>query len=158
VTDVSIALLADRPDLVEGIGRMRFDEWGRPPEPDDPQWWVDVTGREAGRIGLPVTFVAHDAAGAPLGAVGIGEFDPDEYRDRSPWVLGMVVRPDQRRRGIGRRLVASLDPYAAGLGYDRIWVATGPPAKLFYEHCGYRLIENFRDSYGWDSHILCKQL
>ena len=42
-----------------------------------------------------MTCVASDQSGA-LGAVGLGQFDIEERRDRSPWVLGMIVRPDRR--------------------------------------------------------------
>jgi hypothetical protein len=42
-----------------------------------------------------MTWVASDQSGA-LGAVGLGLFDIEERRDRSPWLLGMIVRPDRR--------------------------------------------------------------
>jgi hypothetical protein len=51
--------------------------------------------RGAGSSHLPVTWVASDGSGA-LGAVGLGQFDIEERRDRSPWVLGMIVRRDRR--------------------------------------------------------------
>ncbi|HEY7174824.1 MAG TPA: GNAT family N-acetyltransferase [Micromonosporaceae bacterium] len=157
--DVVYELLADRPELIEPAGLLRFREWGRPPEPDDPQWWITVTGDEAGRTGLPVTYVASDVAGELLGTVGIAEFDPDDLTDRSPWVIGMVVRPDRRGEGIGRTLVGMLEPHAAGLGYDGIWVATGPPATAFYERCGYRPMQIVRHAqYGWETHILHRQV
>ena len=52
---VRIALLADHLELIAAVGRMRWREWGDPPDPEDPVWWVDVTRREAGRERLPVT-------------------------------------------------------------------------------------------------------
>jgi RimJ/RimL family protein N-acetyltransferase len=57
--EVRVALLADRPELVAGLAKPRWREWG--PEPERPELadWVAVTRREAGRgPGLPVTFVA----------------------------------------------------------------------------------------------------
>jgi len=39
-----------------------------------------------------MTWVASDQSGA-LGAVGLGQFDIEERRDRSPSLLGMIVRP-----------------------------------------------------------------
>src|SRR5215467_4230773 len=158
VIDVTIELLADRPELIEPAGLLRFDEWGRPPEPDTPQWWINVTRQESGRNDLPVTFVACDSAGDAVGAVGIAEFDPDDLSDRSPWVIGMVVRPDRRRAGIGRLLVDRLDPHARGLGFGQIWVATGPPATEFYRRCGYRRAEVMRSPRGEDAHILVKRM
>lgn len=64
--------MADVPHLVAAVGQIRWREWGHAPEPDGLSWWVDVTGREAGREGLPVAFVAVDMVGEAVGAVGLG--------------------------------------------------------------------------------------
>ena len=156
--EVSLHLLADRPDLIPAAGELRWREWGHPPEPVERSFWVDVTGREAGRDGLPATWVACAADGDLVGAVGIGEFDLDTLRDRTPWVMGMLVREDWRRAGIGRRLLAMLDPHARALGYDRIWVATGETAAHFYRACGYEPAGEAPDDYGRPAHILVKTL
>lgn len=37
-------------------------------------------------------------------------FDIDVMRDRSPWVCGMVVRPEFRGMQVGRRLLEALRP------------------------------------------------
>lgn len=143
----SIVDLADRPGLIDQVGELRWKEWGRPPEPVDPDWWIDATRRESSRANLPVTFAAVTPNGTPVGAVGLGEFDIEERRDRSPWVLGMVVLPAWRGLGIGRMLLARLEAHAAAHGYDRVWVATGE-ARLFYEHCGWLETESFERSTG----------
>ena len=132
-----IFLLADRPDLVEPVGRLRWREWGHAPEPEDPAFWVKATRREAGRDALPFTMVAVDAAGAVIGAIGLGEYDRAEPRDRGPWVLGMVVDPARRGRGLGRALLRALQERAAEVGHHELWVATGNAAG-FYERCGWR--------------------
>ena len=97
----AVDLLADRMDLVEAVTDLRWLEWGHPPEPTDRDWWRAATVREAGRSQLPVTWVTSDDSGA-LVAVGLGQFDIEERRDRSPWVLGMIVRRDRRGTGLGR--------------------------------------------------------
>jgi GNAT superfamily N-acetyltransferase len=139
----SVALLADHPHLVADVGQMRWREWGRPPEPTDLEFWVSVTGEEVGRISLPLSWVAVDGAGQAVGAVCLGEFDIEERRDRSPWVTGMIVRPDQRRRGIGRLLLATLTDWASGRGTLQVWVATGGAAVSFYNSCGWETAETF---------------
>jgi GNAT superfamily N-acetyltransferase len=98
------------------------------------------TVREAGSSGLPITWVASDQSGA-LGAVGLGRFDIEERRDRSPWLLGMIVRPDRRGSGIGRLLLAHLERWAYRQGYQQLWVATGGVAVGFYQRCGWRIYE-----------------
>ncbi|MBI2761119.1 MAG: GNAT family N-acetyltransferase, partial [Chloroflexi bacterium] len=116
---VTVQFLADHEQLIAAVGEMRWQEWGHPPEPEDLAWWVDVTAREAGRDRLPVTWVAFDDRGDALGAVGLAEYDIEERRDRSPWLVGMIVRADRREQGIGGRLVAQLEAWAGSQGYEQ---------------------------------------
>jgi GNAT superfamily N-acetyltransferase len=154
---VRIELLADNNALTAAIGAMRWREWGHAPEPEDLAWWVDVTAREAGRDRPPITWVAIGENGDALGAVGLGAFDLEERRDRSPWVLGMIVRPDYRGMGIGRRLLTHLEAWARGQGYTQAWVATGGPAITFYRKCGWEVAEIVARPSG-DATILAKRL
>jgi GNAT superfamily N-acetyltransferase len=149
VTRAHVELLADHSDLIPIVGEMRWHEWGQDAdwgedaERNELGWWVDVTASESGRDDLPVTFVAVDAHGAAVGAVGLGHFDPEERRDRSPWVLGMIVLPQLRRRRVGRLLLESLAGWAGSHGYQALWVATGDPAVGFYQSCAWELAETF---------------
>jgi GNAT superfamily N-acetyltransferase len=153
----SVALLADRIDLVEAVAELRWREWGHPPEPGALAWWVDAARREAGREELPVTFVAVDAAGEVAGAVGLGHVDLQEQRDRSPWLLGMIVRADCRGTGVGRLLLMHLEAWAAQHEYGRIWVATSR-AVGFYRACGWRVIETLPRGPGRPTAVLTKAL
>ncbi len=155
---VTVQLLADHERVIPAVGRMRWEEWGRSPEPEDPAWWVDVTRREAGRDNLPVTWVALDERGDALGAVGLAEYDIDERRDRSPWLVGMIVRADRRGMGIGGRLVAELETWASSHGYERVWVATGGRAVDFYRKCGWDLSETFERAAEEVTTVLTKAL
>jgi GNAT superfamily N-acetyltransferase len=152
-----VALLADRLDLIEPAGDLRWREWGRPPEPVDRSWWIDVTRREAGRHDLPVSWVAVGSDGDLAGTVGLGEFDIEERRDTSPWVMGLVVREDLRGKGIGRLLMQQLERHAIDLGYPRMWVATGQ-AVGFYQRCGYQIVERLTLANGLPSTVLAKPL
>lgn len=131
-----VEFLADRPDLVEAVTDLRWREWGHELEPTDRNWWRDATIREAGRERLPLTWVASDTSGA-LGAVGLGQFDIEERHDRSPWLLGMIVRPDPRDGGLGRLLLDRVEEWAGGHGCDEIWAANEGPAVEFYRRCGW---------------------
>jgi len=137
-----VHLLADHPHLIKSVALMRWHEWGRD---DSLTRWIRITAREAGRDQLPVTWVALDERGDALGAVAIG--DAEELRpDLTPWVWGLVVRKDARRRGVGRRLLHRLSGFAEAKGHPEIWVATGLPAVAFYERCGFRTVERTADT------------
>lgn len=95
---ISIALLADRPELVEQAGVLRWTEWGY--DDTSPEGWIAITAREAGREDLPVTLVAVDEGGSTVGVVGLDVADEaltdGERAGRAPWLVGMVVRRDCR--------------------------------------------------------------
>ena len=133
-----VRLLADSPDLIEPIGRMRCAEWGHH---DNLHEWISITRSEAGREDLPVTWVAVDETGAAVGAVALGSSDVPDRAELTPCIWGMVVRTDLRRSGIGRLLLQRLERYAADHGHRDVWVLTGPPAVGYYERCGWRRAE-----------------
>ena len=154
---VTVMSLADSLASAPAVAEMRWREWGRPPEPEDPQWWLDTTVAEAGSDELPVTFVAHDETGAVLGAVGLDDYDLDERRETSPWVTGMIVRHDLRGQGVGRRLMQHLEQWAAQHGIAHAWVGTDLAAG-FYRSCGWTSLETFTANSGEVICVLHKQL
>jgi GNAT superfamily N-acetyltransferase len=154
---LTVTLLADSLTSAEAVAEMRWQEWGHPPEPEDPAWWLETTVREAGREKLPVTFVACDVADEVLGAVGLDTYDLDERHDTSPWVTGMIVRRDHRGKGVGRTLMQHLEQWAAEHRIAEAWVGTDL-ALGFYQRCGWTLQETFTRSTGQHMDVLHKTL
>jgi GNAT superfamily N-acetyltransferase len=152
-----VTLLADSLAAADAVAEMRWQEWGHPPESEDPAWWLETTIREAGSEELPVTLVAHDLTGAVLGAVGLDTYDLDERRDVSPWVTGMIVRRDRRGEGVGRVLMQHLERWAAEHRIADAWAGTDL-ALGFYQRCGWTLQESFTTSTGQHMDVLHKQL
>lgn len=135
---LAIESLADRPDLTESLGELRWFEMGPEPGLERRVDWVAATVRESGSR-LPVTFAAVNAYGDVVGGVGLAAHDLTDALPRAtPWIIGMVVHPGFRRCGIGRALLAGLERWAVGLGFDRVWVVTErEPAVRFYASCGW---------------------
>jgi GNAT superfamily N-acetyltransferase len=154
---ITVSLLADSLAAADAVADMRWQEWGHAPEPEDPAWWLQTTINEAGRDTLPVTFVAHGPAGEVLGAVGLDAYDLDERRDTSPWVTGMIVRPDRRREGVGQALMEHLERWATEHRIPEVWVGTDL-ALTFYQRCGWILQETFKTNAGQHMDVLHKRL
>jgi predicted N-acetyltransferase YhbS len=154
---LTVTLLADSLASAEAVAMLRWQEWGCPPEPEDPAWWLEVTLSEAGKEELPVTFVARDDVGAVLGAVGLDIYDLDDRHDTTPWVTGMIVRHDLRGQGIGSKLMRHLERWAAEHHIAEAWVGT-ESAAAFYEKCGWIPQERFVTSTGTHMEVLHKQL
>ncbi len=108
-----------------------------------------------------MTLVAIDAAGDAAGVVGLGRIDDElsatERGGRTPWILGLVVHPESRKLGVGRRLLEKLQDIAASLGHPQTWVATGDEAAGFYQRCGWVAVEHLRlESTGIPTTILTR--
>jgi GNAT superfamily N-acetyltransferase len=145
--DLRVESLADHPELLEQVGLLRWKEWAYGAQ--DPAPFIEVTAKEAGRSGqLPMTLVAIDVAGGAVGAAGLDRVDNElsaaERAGRTPWIVGMVVRAENRNRGVGRQLLQSLQDVAASLGRPRTWVATGEEAVGFYQRSGWAAVEHLR--------------
>jgi GNAT superfamily N-acetyltransferase len=132
-----LGLLADQPELIAEVGVLRWRAAGKGGTPGP---WIESTARDAGRDGLPVTLVAMDLEGQVIGAVTLGEADDDVTgcAARAPWLLRMVVRPDERHCGVGRLMVAAAEDLARRLGHGALWVAPCEEDLDFYRACGWR--------------------
>jgi GNAT superfamily N-acetyltransferase len=154
----SVCLLAERPGLIDEVASLRWREWGHAAEPADFGFWLETTTMEAGGEALPVTFVALDGDGRAIGAVGLAESElPSQPRERSPWVVGMVVEPAVRRLGVGRGLMRRLEGWALARNFTEAWVATDEAAD-FYRACGWRETGSDRDEHGRPMTVLNKRL
>lgn len=66
--------------------------------------------------------------------------------DGAAEIKRMYVRPDARRQGVARLLLAALEAKAKEIGYDTVRLDTGPRqphAQAMYLAAGFRRIENF---------------
>lgn len=70
----------------------------------------------------------------------------------------MIVRPNLRGIGIGRRLMAELERAASERGYAQVWVATGGRALDFYRKCGWTVSEAVARPSGEVATVLTKRL
>jgi GNAT superfamily N-acetyltransferase len=134
---VTIATLAEHPQLVPEVVEIAWWEWGASlAEREHARWLVEMERDSLLHLPTSAGFVALDGDRA-VGTVQLHEFEIDAMRDRSPWVCGMVVRPGYRGAGVGSRLLAALEQFAAAHGVPRLWVFT-EHAAAFYERCGWQ--------------------
>jgi putative acetyltransferase len=86
-------------------------------------------------------YVAAFFGGSPAGCGALREFDHTTAEVRR-----MYVRPEHRRKHVGRTILLHLIASARQLGYERLILETGnrqAPAIVFYENYGFKRIEPF---------------
>lgn len=131
---LKITHLCHQPQLIESVAQMIYNEF-----------WVDVVD------GMSLAdLIAHlrgavDTRRIPLcliafqdeqlvGTVNLIENDDAARAHLRPWLAAMVVRADQRGRGIGTQLVNALLAQARQMQIPALYFGTDGPG--FYERIG----------------------
>lgn len=137
----SIALLADRPDLIPTLTDWFVAEWA-------PHYGAGGPGDAASdlrgclnRDSLPVAAVALDADDALLGTAALKEESVGSELGVGPWLAAFLVAPEHRGQGVGTALVAAIEGEAARLGFAELYTATDTAQGLLKRR-GWRLFGN----------------
>lgn len=88
---------------------------------------------------------------APIACGAIKEFEPGAME-----VKRMYTLPDHRGKGIAAKVLASLEEWAAELGYEKCVLETGkrqPEAISLYQKCGYGIISNYGQYAGIENSV-----
>jgi GNAT superfamily N-acetyltransferase len=136
---VTIEYLADRREFIPTVARWHHAEWGhlRPRETVEDR--IGRVERDCGHCEVPTTFVA--LAGAQvLGSASLVENDMETRKELSPWLSGVFVAPEHRRRGVGAALVERVVREAQALGIRRLYLYT-PGSGALYLRLGWSVRE-----------------
>jgi GNAT superfamily N-acetyltransferase len=117
---------------------------------------ADVMAELADRYGGPGDLTAVDPADfrPPNGAFFVAGTDPDRLIGCAGWrrhgddaeLKRMFTSPAARGRGLGRRMLATIEESAREAGCERVILETGdrqPEAVSLYESAGYARIDDF---------------
>ena len=128
---------AANPCDVSGLGSLLHPYWeeiGVPPGFDEAKYLASVVRRmnEPGRWCL----IARDGAGEPVGFSWF-KIDRDE---RVGWgyIMEFYVRPERRKRGLGRCLFEESCKLLVDSGVEQAWLTSSPAAEIFWQKCGFQ--------------------
>jgi predicted N-acetyltransferase YhbS len=139
--EIQIRHMHELPHLRDQLGQMLYDEFWAGVEGVSPQSMARRLAQAQGSDALPLCRVA-TSGGQALGLVNLIEYDDPNPRVGSPWLAGMLVRPDQRGRGLGARLVRTLLDDAQRLGQAQLFLGTDGPG--FYARLGAQVHQQLR--------------
>jgi GNAT superfamily N-acetyltransferase len=138
---------AQHPELVSTVGRWHWAEWGHADPSGSVESWTQRLQRSASTRTIPMLLLAL-AGTVPVGSVVLVEHDMNPDHERwgalTPWLAGLFVVPEYRRRGIGSMLIRACEREARTLGVGRLHLYTGASEGLYRKH-GYRVLGH--DSY-----------
>ena len=138
---MTIEYLADHPEFLAILAEWQHAEWGYLRPGDTLEARTNRLRGEGGERGrIPLTVVAHEN-GKALGSASLIPHDMDTRLELSPWLAGVFVGTDYRRKGIGAQLVRRIMAEAASLQVPILYLYT-VHSENFYANLGWSLQEH----------------
>ena len=149
MADFTIIPLAERPELVDSCAAWSYGEWGSQiPTRSLMKVYEDYKASIRGDS-LPMTWVAVNETGRPIGMVRLKKNDPIEREDLSPWLSSLYVHHRYRGKGLARQICAYIEGVAKNTyGFDTLYLSTGSGQKLC-EKLGFEKIDTVPDRTGF---------
>ena len=137
---MQIDYLADHQDSITALAQWHYREWAylRPGYSIESR--ISRLRQCCGHREIPTVVIAFED-NTLIGSAMLVAHDMDTRMDLSPWLAGVFVVPDYRRRGAGTALVQRIIYEATGVGVERLYLFT-PRAEHFYSHLDWSLLEH----------------
>jgi N-acetylglutamate synthase-like GNAT family acetyltransferase len=120
---VQISYLIDHPNYIPQLAQWLFEQWGSILGEKTLETRIKKLKAHMNRDELPIAWVAH-ANGQLLGTAALRVHDLEEREDLTPWLGGVFVGSDFRRRGIGAALCATVEDAARSRGIQTLYLFT----------------------------------
>lgn len=139
---MKITYLANHLQHVATVARWVMDEWGH----DSPSMTLESLEERfranLNRDTIPLTLLAIDED-RPLGTASLVFYDMKDRQDLSPWLAAVYVLPEYRGRGIGSKLVKSIELLSATFEVEKLYLFT-PDRESFYARMNWTVLERTR--------------
>ena len=136
---MELGYLMDHEEFIPCLVRWHHSEWSylRPGE--------SLEERETrlrgycGRRQIPTVIISFSGTDL-LGSALLLPSDMDTRKELSPWLAGVFVAPNQRRKGIGAALVSRIIEEAQSLNVSTLYLYT-PDKEQFYSRRGWSVMD-----------------
>ena len=125
-----ISYLADFPDAASALIPGLLDHWRFIAPEDTVASRAERFQGHQNRDLPPIAWVAHDGDGV-LGTASLRIHDLPGREDLTPWLGGVFVLPEFRRRGIASALCRAVEDKARVLGFQQIFLFTLDQQSLY---------------------------
>jgi len=120
---VQISYLIDCPQYIAQLAQWLFEQWGSILGEKTLEARITKLNAHMNRDQLPIAWVAH-ANGQLLGTAALRVHDLEGREDLTPWLGGVFVGPQFRRRGIGEALCTTVEEAARSHGVQTLYLFT----------------------------------
>ena len=136
---MQIDLLANHPEDIDVLVGPMFEYWQRVPTDDTIEGRRERFRSHLNRTILPMAWVAHDR-GIVLGTAALRTTDLPDHDHLTPWLSGVFVLPEHRRRGVGTALCRHVEACAVQMGHKKLYLFTIDQQPL-YERLGWLYLD-----------------
>jgi GNAT superfamily N-acetyltransferase len=136
---MQIDYLADHQEFIPTLARWHYDEWRHLRPGDSIEGRIQRLHSACNRGQIPTVVVAFHGS-ALLGSAKLVANDMELRPDLSPWLAGVFVSAEHRRRGTGAALIRRVIGEAQLLHVKRLYLYT-PDAERLYSKLGWSVCE-----------------
>src|SRR6267154_3247691 len=115
---VQISYLIDYPQYIPQLAQWLFEQWDSILGEKTPEARIKKLNAHMNRDELPIAWVAH-ANGKLPGTAAVRVHDLEGREDLTPWLGGVFVTSQFRRRGIGAALCGAVEDAARTRGITK---------------------------------------
>jgi N-acetylglutamate synthase-like GNAT family acetyltransferase len=152
---VRISYLIEHPEYIPQLAQWFFQQWNSILGEKTPKTRIKKLNAHMNRDKLPIAWVAH-ANGQLLGTAALRVHDHEGRKDLTPWLGGVFVASDFRRRGIGAALCATVEDKARSRDIQTLYLFT-LDKQAWFSRLGWTILRPCV----WHERpgdIMCKQL
>lgn len=137
---MSIDYLANHPEFVPTLAQETLDHYRDILRDETIETRCAKLRSHMNTDRLPLALVA-SADGELFGLGALREYDLPGHEELTPWLGGMFVRPQHRRRGIGSALCRALEEEAWLMGFPLLYLFTLDQQRL-YARLGWQCVQS----------------
>ena len=138
---MEIDLLANHPEFIETLAPVASEHWKTINPAETVKGRIEKYQKHLNRDSLPLAWVAFSEQWV-FGIAALRRFDLPDRMDLSPWLGGVFVVPDFRRRGIGEALCKEVELYAKSLENTQKLFLFTLDLQRWYEKMGWKFYDD----------------
>src|SRR5712671_2471880 len=135
---VQISYLIEHPEFIPQLAEWQFEEWDSILGEKTLEARIKKLKTHMNRDKLPIAWVAH-ANGQLLGTAALRVHDLEGREDLTPWLGGVFVASQFRRRALGAALCATVVEAARSRGIQTLYLFT-LDKQGWYLRLGWKLL------------------